>query len=243
MERFLASQGEIAATLHKAFIPKLPSVPLVELSAKYLPASKDAMIGGDWYDAIEMPDGRILFSIGDVMGHGEQAAVSMSRARQTLLTLAHFETSPATILEKASRVLFAQHQPMTSAMCGFFLPYSGSIVYANAGHPPLIAVRHASGVELLPSSGPPLGTFDDAVYADETLDAHEGDMLVLYTDGVTEEDRDIDRGELRLLECIRSAAAVPPAGRAEHIAQHIFGETSPRDDAAILVLSFGKRAA
>lgn len=243
MDRLLASEGEITATLHRAFVPRLPSVPTVELSAKYLPASQDLMIGGDWYDAIEMPDGRILFSIGDVMGHGEQAAVSMSRARQTLLTLAHFETKPSEILRKASLVLYTQHQPMTSAMCGYFEPSTETIVYANAGHPPLIAYRKTRGVEMWANSGPPLGTFEDAIYSDHTLDARDGDMLVLYTDGMTEIHRDITAGEVLLLESVRSAANVPPAERAEHIASSVFGAEQPRDDAAVLVLSFSGRAA
>jgi serine phosphatase RsbU (regulator of sigma subunit) len=236
--RSYQSDGEIAATLHHAFVPRLPAVPTIELAAKYTPASHDSLVGGDWYDAFELPDGAIFFSIGDVMGHGSQAAVSMGRARQTLLTLALLEYSPARVLEKSNSVLYFQKQPMTTALCGYFDPRTETITYANAGHPPLIAHSERRGTELCWNGGPPLGTFDDASYRDYHLEAHAGNFLVLYTDGVTEQRRDVLEGEQRLLHAVRGAAAVDPSLRADFIADSMFRDERRRDDSAILVLSF-----
>jgi serine phosphatase RsbU (regulator of sigma subunit) len=236
--RLYQTEGQIAATLHHAFVPKLPAVPTLELAAIYVPASKDSLIGGDWYDAVELPDGAVFFSIGDVMGHGSQAAVSMGRARQTLLTLALLEYSPARVLEKASSVLYFQKQPMTSALCGFFNPRTQTIAYANAGHPPLLVHSERRGTELCWNGGPPLGTFDDASYRDYQLEASAGDFLVLYTDGVTEQRRDVLEGEQRLVHAVRNAAFMDPAQRAHFICEAMFHDETPRDDSAILVLSF-----
>jgi CHASE3 domain sensor protein len=114
------TEKRIADTLQEAFAQRpLPTHPTFRFSATYVPASEEAKVGGDWYDALELPGNRVLFAIGDVTGHGIEAAVTMNRVRQTLISSALLDPMPAALLERVARELYADKAPLVTAVAGF----------------------------------------------------------------------------------------------------------------------------
>lgn len=231
-------EKRIADALQEAFLQKtLPHVADAELHAVYVPAGRESRIGGDWYDAFELGDGRILFSIGDVAGHGIDAAVVMSRVRQAILSVGVDESDPANVLARTNEILLMQDVTMVTAICGMIDLAQGVIRMANAGHPPAMMLFDGERVEKIGATGPPLGAIDKARYAVTSVLATPGSLLTLYTDGLVEYDHDWDEGERRVLEVLRSIheRSADPAGA---LLQKIFNGEAPPDDVAILTISF-----
>ncbi len=231
-------EKRIADALQEAFLQKsLPDVAQAELHAVYVPAGRESRVGGDWYDAFELSDDRILFSIGDVAGHGIEAAVVMSRVRQALLSVGIDEPDPAAVLSRANEILLMQDGTIVTAICGTIDLAKGVIRLANAGHPPAL-IRLVDGtIETIGATGPPLGALYQPAYAVTSALISPGSLLALYTDGLVEYDRDWDQGERRLLDALR---AIPhDAGDpADALMREIFGGEPPIDDVAILTVSF-----
>ena len=183
----IKAELEIARAMQIAILPEhFPSVPGCHGAARMLAATT---MGGDFYDFMVLPDGRIGLVIADVSGKGVPAAFFMAVARTTLRSLAFGSTGPGECLQKANNVLCVQN-PMelfVTVFYGVFDPVTGLLVYANGGHnPPLL--RHADGqVEALAATGGMvLGAFPDVEYREDEIQFTAGDRLVLYTDGVTE---------------------------------------------------------
>jgi CHASE3 domain sensor protein len=231
------NQKRIADELQTAFLnTSLPGSAAIRMDAIYRPATAEAQVGGDWYDAFELPDKRILFSIGDVAGHGLQAALAMSRARQAIVAAALHENDPAQVLVRANAAIMLQGSPMVTAICGYIDPLSFAITYATAGHPPPILAHPGVAAVLLAHDGVPLGIEAAATYTTFTATAGAGAVLVLYTDGVIEFERDVIGGEARLLDAARLAVAA--ADPASAIERTIFAAHPPTDDVAILTVTF-----
>ncbi len=235
------SHRRVATLLQKALAGNsLPAIPNLTFDAVYSPAAHHLLVGGDWYDVYELPDKRIMFSIGDVGGHGLLAAVIMNRVRQSLLAAALQDDDPAKVLERANRALMLQEPHMVTVIVGFIDPFTRELVYATAGHPPPMLADPGEAPVLLPYDGLPLGVFFDTRYKDFKLTAPPGATLLLYTDGVIEQDRDIIAGLARLLELMRTAMKEPNPARA--IEQALFSAVKPVDDVAILAITFDKSA-
>jgi CHASE3 domain sensor protein len=233
------NEKRIADALQAAFVQKaLPTIPNLGFHASYVPAGAEARVGGDWYDAFELPDGRILFSIGDVAGHGIEAAVTMSRARQAIISNALHEHDPAVVLQKANQSLMLQEPKMVTAVCGYIEPLSLLIRYATAGHPPPVLAYPDREPFFLEHDGIPLGILPSAAYGSFTAQARAGSLLVLYTDGVIEHKRDLADGERRLLAATRVAVAQGSSDPASSVRFAIFADKPPDDDAAIMTVSF-----
>lgn len=235
-------ERQITEALQEALLPKrLPELPTLDFHAVYAPAGLQGRVGGDWYDAMPLDEGRVLFSIGDVAGHGLQAAVAMSRARQSIASVAMADRDPATILMHSNDVLVRQESSLVTAICGVVDANDRAFAYAGAGHPPMI-LRHGDGrTENLPSIGPPLGIADGIPYSGDVKTIEAGSMLVLYTDGVIEQTRNTERGELLLLDAVRSIdpGSTDPAA---DILSFVLGDVAPNDDVAILTLRFRSSA-
>jgi serine phosphatase RsbU (regulator of sigma subunit) len=233
-------EKRIADALQQAFLQRtLPDVASIDMHAVYIPAGRQAQVGGDWYEAMQLPDGRIFVSVGDVSGHGVEAAVSMTRARQTLTTLATLGRSPSEILEHVNRTLIVQGQAMVTAICCFIDPQTLEIEYASAGHPPAVIVEPNGGAHFLEPQGIPLGVVDHATYSSYLLSPPAGSLIVLYTDGLVEYDHDLIAGERRLLKAvaqIASSGAPDPAGA---LRDAIFAKRAPVDDVAVVTLRMG----
>lgn len=232
----IETDRKISERLREALQPRLPKLQTLGFSATYVPASTGE-IGGDWYDAFELPDGRIMFSIGDVAGHGVEAAVTMSRARQAILAVALEGLTPGDIFERANRVLLLQDTKFATAICGYIDPIKLQVTYATAGHPPAILVGLDGVPQQLAYDGLPLGIAEDT-YRGFEIRVDHGAMLVLYTDGLLEYDRDLLAGEARILEAVSRIARQQLDNPAEAIRDAIFKDYQPTDDVAILTIAF-----
>ncbi|MGP6157002.1 MAG: SpoIIE family protein phosphatase [Vulcanimicrobiaceae bacterium] len=233
------TEKRVADTLQKALLSEtLPSVPGLVLDAVYRPASLEARVGGDWYDVFMLPDGRVLFSVGDVAGHGIEAAVAMNQARQVIIATALAETSPELVLMRANATLNVQGAPIVTALCGFLDPKTGEGSYAAAGHPPPLLVGPEGSVKVLQLGGMPLGSRREISYASHAFRLVKDGLLVVYTDGAIEYDRDVLAGELHLAAVTASIALDRGPLPAQRIYREIFAGRQPNDDVAILVIRF-----
>jgi PAS domain S-box-containing protein len=200
-KRALERTKRVAETLQEAFLPQaLPQRVNLRIDANYVSAEEDALVGGDWYDAFELPGGAIAFSIGDVAGHGLPASLAVGKLRQTIFTLAQRNGDPAEILIEADRILRVQ-EPGTyvTALVGIVAADGSAIRYATAGHPPpLVAHRGDEPAAEQPTGGPPLGVADDLQLTTHHVGIERDMVFAVYTDGLTEFDRDAIAGEARL---------------------------------------------
>jgi serine phosphatase RsbU (regulator of sigma subunit) len=233
------NEKRIADSLQEAFLQReLPEVTDLGMHAVYMPAEQQARVGGDWYDAVPAADGRLFVSVGDVSGHGIEAAVAMSRVRQTLLTLAALGQKPDAILEHVNRTLLLQGATMVTALCCYIDPNSREIEYGNAGHPPPVVAGPDLPARIVPGRGVPLGIVPDASYATFSLRAPAGGLLVFYTDGLIEYKRDLIAGERRLLDAVESVAASDSVDPALALRDAMFSDGRPFDDVAVLTVRF-----
>ena len=233
----------IAETMQDVFLPKtFPRFDNLWFDTDYVAAGKDALVGGDWFDAFELPDGRVAFSIGDVAGHGLGASVTVGRVRQAIFTLAFEYDDPAVILSRVNRVLRAQGDPFVTAVVGVMDRTSRTIRWASAGHPAPILFT-AGGARLLPHGGLPLGILDDASFAAHEIVAEHDDAIMLYTDGLIEFERDVITAERSLLAAASRTLGSRTASPARAIRELMLGTGSPTDDIAILIGRFGEPTA
>ncbi|MDD9376904.1 SpoIIE family protein phosphatase [Streptomyces sp. ZAF1911] len=198
-----ARERTIALELQRALLSE-PSTPHLNLetASRYLPASDSALVGGDWFDSLPMPEGRNLLVIGDVMGHGVEAAVAMSHYRSMLRALAANNLPLDEILRYADRMVAeAGFDRVATCLLALGDPRTHTISYANAGHLPPLRLTAEGRAEILPVPvGPPLGTgLGD--YTVLTRPGLPGAAIVLYTDGLVERrGEDIDTSLARLTQ-------------------------------------------
>ncbi len=214
---------------------ELPVVPGFAFDAIYEAGKSEALVGGDWYDAFVLGDGRVVLSIGDVVGSGLEAAIAMVNVRQTIRGVAQVHPDPALMLQAADRTVRTQYpERFVTAFAAVLDPITKQGSYANAGHPPAL-LRAPSGVVVeLNARSLPLGLIDDATIDVAHFGIEAGCTLLLYTDGLIESDRDPARGTALL----RAAFADDPGGdgairRIYHRA--LTGTSS--DDVAMLLVS------
>ena len=177
---------EVAREIQQAMLPReIYTATGIEAFGITRPANT---VGGDLYDLIRRPDGRIVFALGDVAGKGSPAALLMALAVAMLRVLVDEGLEPAELAARLN-IQVSRHAPgsrFITMVLGLYDPDTGQITYVNAGqNPPLL--RRASGrVERLTEGGVALGMFDQATYTAGTLMLGAGDVLVLFSDGITE---------------------------------------------------------
>jgi serine phosphatase RsbU (regulator of sigma subunit) len=236
------AEKRIAETLQGAFVQNvLPELAMLRLGATYLPATEEAKIGGDWYDAFELPGGRVLLTIGDVAGHGIDAAVAMNRTRQLVMTSALLDPRPGAVLDRVNAELLRNQSSMVTALAALVDPGTCEFDYAVAGHPPAVLLEPGRNARFLEVGSLPLGVLASAVYQTHRLRSMPGALLVLYTDGAIEHSRDVVAGEKLLLDAVESAAQASPPNIATAIRSRIFNDRKAADDVAILTLRFAQR--
>ncbi len=238
----LARTKRVAETLQDVFLPKsLPQFADLRLDAVYTAAEKDALVGGDWFDAFELPDGRLVFSIGDVAGHGLDASVTVGRMRQAIFTLAWSLYGPGEILKRLDRILTAQEPgTIVTALVGTVDAAHATLQYASAGHPPpLIARSKTRPAEILEFGDPPLGAgvpIDPVVHS---VEIERDAVVAFYTDGMTEFARDVDDAERKLGDALRLLVGDTRIARpAKAVQELVFDDRPATDDAALLLLQF-----
>jgi CHASE3 domain sensor protein len=239
-----ATEKRIADTLQEAFVQRpLPTHPTFRFSATYVPASEEAKVGGDWYDALELPGNRVLFAIGDVTGHGIEAAVTMNRVRQALLSSALLDPMPAALLGRVGKELYSDKTPLVTAVAGFADANTYEFFYSTAGHPPPLLLEPGRPPRMLECGSLPLGAMADNDYQTFRIQTVPGAMLVLYTDGAIEHSHDVIEGENILLAAAAEAARLGPLDPATFIHNAVFDGREIGDDVAILTIGFAAEPA
>ncbi|MDQ2680359.1 MAG: SpoIIE family protein phosphatase [Candidatus Eremiobacteraeota bacterium] len=234
---------QIAETMQRAFLPAaLPRTRNVQFDALYIPAEKDTLIGGDWFDATQLPNGRFLVSIGDVTGHGLDASIVGGRLRQAIIDYGFATDDPAIILSKVNRILrFQSPEVYATAIVGFIEADGARFSYARAGHPPpLLARSKIAPAQTLPLGGAPaLGIEEEISPITHVVELHRDDVLALYTDGLTEFSRTVDATEEKLKIAVAQLVGdTSNASPATAVANAVLGEALPPDDVAILIAQF-----
>jgi PAS domain S-box-containing protein len=235
-----AREHRVSATLQQALLPsRLPEIPGLVFDAIYAPGATEAQIGGDWYDAVELSDGRIVVSIGDVTGRGVRAAVIMGRVRQAVEALATYQPDPAQLLNAADTVLRRAHpDAIVTALVGVIDLNRRTFAYATAGHPTPI-IRAADGsLVTLPGSGLPLGLRDAHQPPTSTIVLPANSLLLMYTDGLVESTRDIEEGERRVARALLDDRIVKSAHPAAALKAAVLHDGSS-DDVAVFTVSIG----
>jgi len=234
--RAIAREHHIAETLQRALLPEqLPRNANALLDAAYRPAAGESIVGGDWYDAFELPDGRIGLSIGDVAGHGLSAAVVMSEARQAVRASSFDARSPGEVLTRANQMLRTTPM-MVTALVGVFDPRTSTFSYASAGHPPPLVISPDDQAFVLPNGDLPLGVVEALKPPTWTFTLQPGSLLTLYTDGIVEYARDLAHGESALAQAARAELRELSEHPARALQERIFGTAQNTDDVATLTL-------
>ncbi|MDQ2865578.1 MAG: SpoIIE family protein phosphatase [Candidatus Eremiobacteraeota bacterium] len=236
-------ERRVAKLFQQAALPaELPACRGFQFDAIYEAGLAEALVGGDWYDAFVLLDGRIVLSIGDVAGSGLEAAVIMASVRQAIRGVAQVHADPDLMLEAADRALRSENPDrFVTAFVGVIDPVERTIAYQSAGHPPPLLLRGESECVELRSSGLPLGLRSDDEPSTQSASLGEDSLLVLYTDGLIESTHDLAEGERRL----RSAAATVSVTSADRPAKSIHDivlTEGSRDDVAILTVRIGALA-
>jgi PAS domain S-box-containing protein len=228
-------ERNVAHTFQKAALPgTLPRLEGIVLNSCYAAGDRAAEIGGDWYDALSLPDGSLLFSIGDVAGKGLDAAVLMASMRNAIRVAALQGLGPADVLRAANALLtFEQPGRFVTAFVGRLDAERGRLTYALAGHPPPL-IRDAGGVRALELGDPPLGVWDGPFRAHE-LALRAPCLLVAYTDGLIERTGDVIAGERVLHEVVRHDGIAHASDPAMFVKRRLLSGAL-RDDTAILTL-------
>jgi serine phosphatase RsbU (regulator of sigma subunit) len=240
----IQAELDSARALQMAILPsRFPARPGCDGAARMLPATT---MCGDFYDFIELRDGRIGLAMADVCGHGLPAAFFMAVARTSLRDLATQYADPATCLARTNQALLAQN-PLDLFVTMFYCtldPATGILRYANGGHSPPY-LRHADGsVEALTGSGGlVLGAMPGVEFPEHAVQLRRGDRLVLYTDGLTEAWNAAEEayGSERLVAEVRAHGAAGAAALVERICQSVsgfVGDAAQVDDVTLSVLAW-----
>ena len=235
--RRFESEQRIAETLQQSVLPAtLPSLPGVQLAGRYLPGMAELEVGGDWYDAIVLPNGRFGLVVGDVVGKGVRAAATMGQLRNAIRAFSLDRLKPTTTLGRLSRLTEEVIETSFATVVYAELdPETGVCRYASAGHPPPLVATLDGRVEFLEGGrGLPLGT-GVSTYRQAVAVLPHGSVLLFYTDGLIEQrGRSLDEGFERLAAAVATGPR-DPERLAEHVLEHLIGDDDRRDDVVLLV--------
>ncbi|MEV4740247.1 SpoIIE family protein phosphatase [Streptomyces sp. NPDC049555] len=206
----LQAERTVAARLQHALLP-LPGRSLdlggLHVDVTYLPSHDDLNVGGDWYSALEMPDGSVLFAVGDVAGHGIDAVATMAQLRFTAKGMVITGSSLTGALHRLNTLLLHTHDghhTTATMVLGRYDPVGRCLTWAQAGHPPPLLVRQGKAEFLAPPEGMLLGATARPSYGEAECRLEPGDHLLLYTDGLIERPGEhLDEGFGRFAEAAR----------------------------------------
>ena len=239
--RLYQQQKQFADMMQRSLLPQsVPEVPGLQLGAAY-ESSARVEVGGDVYDFMELPDGRLAVALGDVTGHGIEAAADMAMAKFVFRSLAREHPEPGDFLQSANDVVVGEIAPGKFITMVYVVidPRSGGLSVAGAGHPEPRVVTADGGVSPLDAHGLVLGVEPGQSYEEVKGKLGAGDAVVLYTDGVLEARTE---GELyghdRLDRVLAERAALPPAQLAQAVLDdcRAFARGELADDCAVVVV-------
>ncbi|MEU0357023.1 PP2C family protein-serine/threonine phosphatase [Streptomyces cyaneofuscatus] len=207
----------------------------LDIAAHHLPAAAGGLTGGDWYDAMELPDGGTLLSVGDLSGHGLPATSALAMMLGALRGMAVAGIEPGALLGHLDHLLETSVRPaLGSALCCRFDPATGLLSWAQAGHPAPLLFRGGTGRRLLPPEGALLGAASRIAYEQDEVRLLPGDVLVLHTDGLTRRG-DRGAGPEQLLSLAPRFAQARDAQECVRGVVEEFGGRERLDDACVLV--------
>ncbi|MGW3625561.1 PP2C family protein-serine/threonine phosphatase [Streptomyces sp. NPDC000880] len=193
-QHFAETERRVAVELQESVLPPwrgslqfpLDGPAVLDVAAHYLPSTNSALIGGDWYDALQLPDGESLLSVGDLTGHGVTATSAMAMLLGALRGMAVAGIRPGQLMAHLNELLETSvHTALGSAVCCRYNPASRTLTWAQAGHPAPLLFRNGTGRALTQPDGVLLGATSGAAYEQAELQLLPGDLLVLHTDGLT----------------------------------------------------------
>ncbi|MDX2937433.1 PP2C family protein-serine/threonine phosphatase [Streptomyces ipomoeae] len=249
------TEHRLAVELQEAVLPpwrgslRLPlhGPEALDLAARYLPSATSALIGGDWYDALELPGGESLLTVGDLTGHGVTVTSGMAMLIGALRGMAMAGTEPGRMMACLNQLLDATAQPaLGSAVCCHYRPATRTLVWAQAGHPAPLLFRDGTGHVLKAPDGVLLGATSGAVYGQAEVTLEQGDLLLLHTDGLIPRrweatgsaDAVGGQGTATVQRLLNLAPRLSEARTAQECVRTVveeFGEGEREDDACLLV--------
>lgn len=236
-------QERVADTLQEALLVLPDQVEGVELAHAYRPAAEAMKVGGDFYDVFELEHDRVAITVGDISGKGLDAAALTSLVKNALRTKAtEVMTSPVTAVRIANKVLVDASAPESFATVffGILECSTGELSYCNAGHTTVLIRRAGGAVDTLGANSQLVGAFADAVFAGDSVSLAAGDVLLAYTDGVTEARSGTDFfGEERLIQLVEASPSRGPQALVDEVVGRVaeFAGQQLTDDVAVLALA------
>jgi serine phosphatase RsbU (regulator of sigma subunit) len=237
-QRELAEQREINDQLQQVILPvptAITDVNGMRVAVRYLAADDSTDVGGDWYLAVPLADGDVVFAVGDVVGHGLAAAPPMVALRHAAAAYAVAGHEPGEVLAALNMLLCRQGGWATAtAVVARYQPRTGELTWARAGHPPIM-VAGRDGVDTrYEPTGILLGVCPEAEYEHASVRLYPGDVVLMYTDGLIEQrGRGIDEGVRELAREVAEALQVHGADRLTSILDRLH-RRNPGDDACML---------
>ncbi|WP_455354916.1 SpoIIE family protein phosphatase [Streptomyces sp. SYSU K217416] len=234
-----ALRHQLALQLQQAIVPEVPRLeepPGLQVAARYRPAAEEYRVGGDWYDVLPLPSGRVLVAVGDIAGHGIDASTGMVALRNALRGLAFTGHSPGRLMAWLNEVTLHTHgHPTATAVCALYDPAERSLCWASAGHLPLLLLRAGRAEFLEPPRNILLGAAPSAFYQETVTQLMTGDILLLYTDGFIERRH---TGLDESLAILRRAAESLGPGRMDEHADRLMGAVigDTDDDTSLVVV-------
>ncbi|GIG20695.1 hypothetical protein Cch01nite_14190 [Cellulomonas chitinilytica] len=240
--RLFLAQRTAALTLQHSLLPEIPTIPGLDVAAQYVPSSRFAAVGGDWFDVLPLPDGTIGLAVGDVVGHDLAAAAAMGQLRSLLRSFAWDGAAPARVLARIDELVRGL-DVADIATCVYArlrpTPDGSELEYARAGHPPpLLRLPGGTVTRLDGVLGTPIGVGDfGRPTVEEVVVLPAGATLVMYTDGLVERR---DRGLRDGIEALESALGALPDGLGatevrDRLVAELVGEHQ-EDDVCLLVV-------
>jgi len=231
-------EHRVASLMQDAALPRrMPALPGYRFDVFYAAGRNEANIGGDWYDALALGDGRLVISVGDVSGNGLAAAVTMSSIRQVIRGAAHVCADPVLMLDIADRTLRSEtDDTIATAFVAVIDPARRTMHYACAGHVPPLLRTSDGGVTELVATGAPLGCRDLAESESRSLRLPPQTCLLLYTDGLIEWERDLLRGETRLRDALADGHPFEHPHPAKALVESLLPAHGAPDDVAAMMV-------
>jgi serine phosphatase RsbU (regulator of sigma subunit)/anti-sigma regulatory factor (Ser/Thr protein kinase) len=237
--RLYEHEHAIAVELQQSLLPQsLPTPPGVTIETVYRPGNEELAVGGDWYDAVELPDGRVVLTVGDVVGHGLRAAAVMGQLRSAIATLAHVADGPAQLLQRLdSFAARTEGADCATLVCAYLDPATGVLRYASAGHPPPVVVDASGAACLWGGRSTPLAVGEEHARTEETARLAAGATVVLYSDGLVERrGESIEAGIERLTRRVEELVDEGTPELAADLVAGLLDEDGQADDVALLVM-------
>ncbi|MFE7547906.1 SpoIIE family protein phosphatase [Streptomyces gardneri] len=237
------TRHQLALQLQRAIVPEVPG--FMELpgslvvAVRYRPATEEYRVGGDWYDVLALPTGKILVAVGDIAGHGIDSVTGMVALRNAQRALAFTGESPRRLMGWLNEVTLRTGGGTTAtAVCALYDPQDHALLWSSAGHLPMMLLRDGRARLLDPPQDILLGAVSSFAYRERRTGLHHGDTLLLYTDGLIERrHHGLDEGLARLAAEVERLADRSPERLVDELLTTATGDTD--DDTSLVAVRVG----